>query len=300
MIASQKPLGARPCVKRRKRAVCRPTTHTMAAEIVAQLRGTAAEREAAYARLLQLEAEHFNANGGSSGSVAEIAVACASPLCEVLCKPVSEVEVSEWHRASQVLAALTGVDPARVAGECNKPGQANVCTAFLAPDSVLGVVLAKDPSSLTIEDALTVASAMAAWAVGQSIAAGTDASLAAAGISMMEFMGMAMPSFFLMVPRTPSDDRNLFLFPLLLELLKAPEKLPDFVLCGVLGALQNGLIGRPAVAAKLLEHDAVAIIMNILQQVRTLEYIYTRDMQHEWTAFSPEHPNLPRLLGGND
>ena len=32
----------------------------MAAETVAQLHGTAAEREAAYARLLQLEAEHFN------------------------------------------------------------------------------------------------------------------------------------------------------------------------------------------------------------------------------------------------
>ena len=69
----------------------------MAAEIVAQLRGAAAEREAAYARLLQLEAEHFNANGGSSGTVAEIAVACASPLCEVLCKAASEVDTMEYH-----------------------------------------------------------------------------------------------------------------------------------------------------------------------------------------------------------
>ena len=98
-----------------------------AAELVAQLRGAAAEREAAYARLLQLEAEHFNANGGSCADTptAEIAVACASPLCEVLCKAVAEVGVAEYHRAAQVLTALSGVDPARVGGECYKPDQCN-------------------------------------------------------------------------------------------------------------------------------------------------------------------------------
>ena len=110
-----------------------------AAELVAQLRsGAAAEREAAYARLLQLEAEHFNANGGGS-AVADIAVACASPLCEVLCKAVSEVDVAEYHRASQVLAALNSVDPARVGGECWKPDQCNVWKVWTAPDSALGV-----------------------------------------------------------------------------------------------------------------------------------------------------------------
>ena len=112
-----------------------------AAELVAQLRsgrGAAAEREAAYARLLQLEAEHFNANGGGS-AVVDIAVACASPLCEVLCKAVSEVDVAEYHRASQVLAALNGVAPARVGGECWKPDQCNVWKVWTAPDSALGV-----------------------------------------------------------------------------------------------------------------------------------------------------------------
>ena len=112
-----------------------------AAELVAQLRsgrGAAAEREAAYARLLQLEAEHFNANGGGS-AVVDIAVACASPLCEVLCKAVSEVDVAEYHRASQVLAALNGVDPARVGGECWKPDQCNVWKVWTAPDRALGV-----------------------------------------------------------------------------------------------------------------------------------------------------------------
>ena len=113
----------------------------MAAELVAQLRGAAAEREAAYARLLQLEAEHFNANGGGSGSAVEIDLerACASPLCEVLCKAVAEMDVAEWNRAAQVLTALSGVDPARVGGECAKPDQCHIYKAMDTPDSALGV-----------------------------------------------------------------------------------------------------------------------------------------------------------------
>ena len=112
-----------------------------AAEIAAQLRGAAAEREAAYARLLQLEAGHFDGGGGGPGSAAvtDIAVACASPLCDVLCKAVSEVDVAEWHRASQVLSAMSGVDPARTGGECMKPDQCNIFKVWVAPDSALGV-----------------------------------------------------------------------------------------------------------------------------------------------------------------
>jgi hypothetical protein len=72
-------------------------------------------------------------------SFVEIAVACASPLCEVLCKAVSDVDVAEWQRAAQVLAALGGVGPARVGGECWKPDQCNIFKVWMAPDSTLGV-----------------------------------------------------------------------------------------------------------------------------------------------------------------
>ena len=41
-----------------------------------------------------------------------------------------------------MLTALTGVEPARVGGECCKPGQCNMYTAWMAPDSVLGAMLA--------------------------------------------------------------------------------------------------------------------------------------------------------------
>lgn len=72
-------------------------------------------------------------------SLATIAVACASPLCDVLCKNVSEVNVTEWHRAAQVLTALSGADPAHIGAECVKPDQCNYFAVWTAPDNALGV-----------------------------------------------------------------------------------------------------------------------------------------------------------------
>ena len=125
--------------------------------LVAQLRGAAAEREAAYAHLLQLEAEHADGGTVGSGAAAETAVACASPLCEVLCRPAAEVDVRESHRAWQVLTALTGVEPARVGGECCKPGQCNMYTAWMAPDSVFAACPSRTYPSPTSHSAFNTA-----------------------------------------------------------------------------------------------------------------------------------------------
>ena len=65
---------------------------------------------------------------------------------------------------------------------------------------------------------------------------------------------MFMPVCFMLHSSTPSDDRNLALVPLLLELLEALEELPEFSLVGVLCSLNLAVQGRPAVAAKALEH----------------------------------------------
>jgi hypothetical protein len=50
-------------------------------------------------------------------------------------------------------------------------------------------------------------------------------------------------------------------------LLTAPEKLPDFSLVGVLSALCQALVGKPAIAIKLLEQDGMAVLMDILRSV---------------------------------
>ena len=256
----------------------------MAAELVAQLRGGAPEREAAYVELLRLEAAH-NASASAPAAtreelrglkltqlraralaaeldeaavdsamdadapkaalvelllarrpseeekyITEIAVACASPLCEVQCRPIMEVGVAEWQRAALVLAALSGVAPARVGGECTKPDQCNMWQPFMTPESALGVLLTKEPAALTLEDALTAACAWTPLAVHYSTSTGQDAPIKAAGLTSTEWLGMAIPNYFMIIPGEPRDDRNLVLVPLLLELLKAPEKLPEFAL----------------------------------------------------------------------
>jgi hypothetical protein len=199
----------------------------MAEALIAGLRGGAPEREAAYAELFRIEAEWIASRGDNAA--AEIAVACASPLCEVLCKPVSEVSIEEYQRCCQALTALSGVAPARVGGECNKPGQCNIFSAWSAPDSALGVVLAKEPAALTIEDALTVGCVKAPADVHISTSTGWDAPVQAAGVTTSDWF-TNLSSFFVMNVAHPDDARNLVLLPLLLELIKAPEKLPEFVL----------------------------------------------------------------------
>jgi hypothetical protein len=269
----------------------------MAAELVAKIRsGASIEREAAYAELLRIEAQHNagrSPDGASSSTPAaapvrtardelrglkltalrarameaelgeaeveramdaddptaalvgllsaprpsaqekaavEIAVACASPLCEVLCKPIAKVSVDEHRRAALVLAAMSGVDPARVGVECQgKPDQYNIWKALSAPDSALGVALAKEPAALTLEDALTVGCIMT-YTVQWSTNNGCDAAYEATGMTSDEWLGLFLPATFMMVPSQSSDERNLVLVSLFLELLKAPEKLPEFAM----------------------------------------------------------------------
>ena len=136
-------------------------------------------------------------------------------------------------------------------------------------------VLAKEPASLSAEDALTAGWGYAAFAMQVSTSTGWGAVIEAAGIGSMEFLGMLMPAAYVVNVAASSDDRNLVLCPLLLELLTAPEKLPDFALGGVLFALQCGVVGRPAVAAKLLDLDAVAVLMGILRQASPTELVST-------------------------
>jgi hypothetical protein len=108
---------------------------------------------------------HSASAGSGSGSIPgsappcegrdDIAVACALPLCEVLCMDVAEVSHKEYRRAAQVLTALSSVAPARVGGECNKKPhtsaevKCNIYSAWTARDSALGKTLAKEPAALT-------------------------------------------------------------------------------------------------------------------------------------------------------
>ena len=96
---------------------------------------------------------------------------------------VLQVSVVEYQRVYQVLTALSGVDPAAVGAECQmKPDQCNIFKAMLAPGSALGVLLAKEPAALTLEDAVTAGLAYAPQAVHWSTSLGIDGPIRAGGL----------------------------------------------------------------------------------------------------------------------
>ena len=144
------------------------------AQLVIHLGGGAADREAVYTELFALEAEHYELTFAEPSyrckEIRDIAVACTIPLCGVLTRPIAEVSVKEYHRASQLLVALGGVDPGRVGAETIRldipPDQRawKEETAFRAimdsQGSALGVVRAKNRHTLTVEDALTIGEAV--------------------------------------------------------------------------------------------------------------------------------------------
>jgi hypothetical protein len=260
------------------------------------------EREAAYTAMLTLAQENASSDHLGDSSTANVAAACSTPLCKVLCKPVSVVGAEEWRRAAQVFTAISCVAPARVGAASNQRDQRDhtVYSVRMAPDNVLGAMLRKAPSALTREDALIAAWGMAFHMAQWATPTGQDESIKLAGWTTPEFLDALLPTLYMAQidgsgVQTPTDDRNLALLPLFLELVSVPEKLPDFALGkpdhlrtsvlissndltyfwagGILGALGQSLQGRPAVAAHALSLDIIGVLMGVLRRVSPADLV---------------------------
>jgi hypothetical protein len=254
------------------------------AELVAKLRGgSPEEREAAYVHLLRrveistglrdpAAGSGESTWAGAGGADLDDAVACVAPLCEICCRPVSQVDVEEWRRASQVHAALSSIDPLRVGFESFRTGQCNLFAVWQASDSALGFVVAKEPASLTTDDVITASWLYAAFSVQESTCVAQDEACRAAG-GGLAWVEAIMPAMFMMTIASPSDERNLIMCPLLLDLLREPEHLPEYLLGGVLHALHHCVVGRPAVAVKLIEEGAIPVLVNMMCQVTPRQLI---------------------------
>jgi hypothetical protein len=215
-----------------------------ATQLAAGLSGGAADREAAYSALFVLEAEHHELAATPKSrrcrQIADIAVACTIPMCGVLTLPVAEVGVEEFRRASQLLVALSGVDPGRVGAETIRldvPAEERAwkedATAFVAvmesKESALGVIRAKDRAKLTADDALTVAIIYGVWPTQLATCTGSDALTDACGLTFDEWLGTSYRGCFLNFPSTVDLDFNLALAPFLMDLMKTePGELPEF------------------------------------------------------------------------
>lgn len=247
----------------------------------AQLIGSSEERAAAYARLLEIEEAAFSAGAPHAKNetirvASRIAAACARPLCEVLCKDAEVIGPEEYRRAALVLTAIIGIDPGTVGGAASKLSEEyHAWRAWSSESSVLGVLLDKPPEALTSEDALTFGCAHGMVIAGWATYRGVDGIRDEAGLSTMDFITQFNTTNFLCTMRFADDARNLALVPLMIDLLKEPQKLPPFALVGCVWQLAALVAGRPAVAAKMVEHGAVELYTSLLRQVTPVEQAAT-------------------------
>jgi len=82
-------------------------------------------------------------------TLADVGVACVSPLCAILCRDAAEVSLEEFQRVAVLILALASLDPILVGAELCKLNQPNYFAICKSAGSVFGAALAKDPQELT-------------------------------------------------------------------------------------------------------------------------------------------------------
>ena len=88
-------------------------------------------------------------------TLADVGVACVSPLCAIMCRDAAEVALEEFQRVAGVILALASLDPILVGAELVKVNQPNYIAIAKSAGSVFGAALAKDPQEMTEAGAWT-------------------------------------------------------------------------------------------------------------------------------------------------
>jgi len=88
-------------------------------------------------------------------TLADVGVACVSPLCAIMCRDATEVTLEEFQRVAGLILALASLDPILVGAELYKLNQPNFVAICKSASSVFGAALAKDPHDLTEAGAWT-------------------------------------------------------------------------------------------------------------------------------------------------
>ena len=149
----------------------RVTMEIDAASLAASLGKGPAEREEAFKKLDSLAARALHGGSSSRASsvtaihvgglegeeledeakrtLADVGVACVSPLCAMMCRDATEVALEEFQRVAGVLLALASLDPILVGAELYKLNQPAYYAIAKSAGSVFGAALAKDPQELT-------------------------------------------------------------------------------------------------------------------------------------------------------
>jgi hypothetical protein len=88
-------------------------------------------------------------------TLADVGVACVSPLCAIMCRDAAEISLEEFQRVAGLLLALVSLDPVPVGAELYKLNKPNYFAICKSAGSAFGAALAKDPQELTEAGART-------------------------------------------------------------------------------------------------------------------------------------------------
>jgi hypothetical protein len=97
----------------------------------------------------------------------------------------------------------------------------------------------------------------------------------AGGFTPTEFFGGMMSVYFMTNGPRNSDERNLVLGSLLVELLRAPEMLPPALMNAAHLVLCHSMMGRAAVAQRVLDHGILEVTISNLKQASPQEWVST-------------------------
>eukprot|EP01049_Picozoa_sp_SAG25_P011047 SAG25_NODE_1288_length_3404_cov_3.277761_4_plen_489_part_00 len=208
-------------------------------------------------------------------TMADIAVQCLPALCLVMCKEASEVRLEEYQQLAVLIRSLSKLDPLRMSGQIIRPGVTNFFDVLKAPASVLALALQKAPQDLTEADAITFICFEALW----TLVANKDlerCAVAESGMTVMEMMNQYyMPAHCLLVGgglSTDTDDRNMAIGELVVGMLRNSKVLPGLT-NGAFFTLCQCAMGRPAVAKRLHDLEAIDLALEYLKRSGPLQWI---------------------------
>lgn len=240
-----------------------------AERLVASLQSeAAAERADVFAELDGLVAASRSAPLQEEDT--DIALACVSALCGVMCKDAAQVDPSEFQRASVLIGSLTPLDPLRVGSELMNPDQPMYTNAFTSSTSVLGAALAKSPQDLNETDVTVMICAenlkTTIYAAGMQ-----DCLVASRGVDA-DFTAFAggewMPAEFFLLSggqALKEDDRNMKVAEMTVGMLREARFPPALTSAAWMTACL-ALAGRPAVAKRMLELQVIELAVEHLNR----------------------------------
>eukprot|EP01043_Picozoa_sp_COSAG02_P044547 COSAG02_NODE_3989_length_5943_cov_5.761636_7_plen_564_part_00 len=255
--------------------------------IATQLGGTKAERALAYGQLDELAAR-YRRDGAERKRLSAwclltahafdvgVALKCAEPLWQLLCRDADEVDRDEYMRVGLLCAALAHVDPLRIGSEFFL----GWAPPWEAEGTVLSKILVKSGAKITSDDVLLVACQLAcapeAW---QASLMWHQLGIPEQDAFKFTMLKIGRAPYFRASPgdelRTTGASRNARMVELAQALLQSDE-VPlgsEFVKPGLCLLIAWSTVGRPDVSKALIERGFLEWAVKTLSTVDPCHWV---------------------------